>query len=58
MAPNGICGNLIFRTLNFLGAGKAVGAPYMGIEKPLIDVSRSMSEFSDAIAFASAHVKL
>lgn len=57
IAPSGIAGNLIFRTLVFLGGGGAVGAPYMGVPKPIIDVSRAMSNFSDAIALASALTK-
>ncbi|MHA1641544.1 MAG: methanogenesis marker protein Mmp4/MtxX [Promethearchaeota archaeon] len=40
IAPNGIAGNLIYRTLVHLGGGKAYGAIYMGINKPIIDTSR------------------
>lgn len=41
IAPNGIAGNLIFRTLVFLGGGKGYGAPILGIEKSCIDTSRA-----------------
>jgi putative methanogen marker protein 4 len=57
IAPSGISGNLLFRALVFLGGGKAIGAPYMGVPKPLVDVSRAMSDVSDAIALASALTK-
>jgi putative methanogen marker protein 4 len=40
LAPNGITGNLIYRTLVHLGGGKAYGAIYMGIDYNLIDTSR------------------
>ncbi len=40
IAPNGIAGNLIYRTLVHLGGGKAYGAIYMGVNKPIIDTSR------------------
>ena len=29
IAPDGISGNLVFRTLHFLGGGKALGAPIL-----------------------------
>ncbi|MBD3255500.1 MAG: methanogenesis marker protein Mmp4/MtxX [Candidatus Lokiarchaeota archaeon] len=40
IAPDGISGNLIYRTLVHLGGGRAYGAIYMGIKKPIIDTSR------------------
>jgi putative methanogen marker protein 4 len=40
IAPDGISGNLIYRTLVHLGGGKAFGAIYMGLEKILVDTSR------------------
>lgn len=57
IAPSGISGNLIFRALVFLGGGMAIGAPYMGVPKPLVDISRAMGDVSDAIALASALTK-
>lgn len=55
LAPDGICGNLVFRTLEFLGGGKGIGAIYTDIipENVLIDVSRTTADYVDAIAFAS-----
>lgn len=41
IAPDGISGNLIYRTLVHLGGGKAYGAIYMGdLPKAIIDTSR------------------
>jgi putative methanogen marker protein 4 len=42
--PNGIVGNLIFRTLVFLGNGRGYGAPIVGVERPCIDTSRAQSK--------------
>lgn len=43
LAPDGISGNLIFRTLAFLGCGKSHGAITLGINEIFIDTSRSQS---------------
>ncbi len=40
IAPEGISGNLIYRTLVHLGGGNAYGAIYMDLDKPIIDTSR------------------
>ncbi|MFX0135259.1 MAG: methanogenesis marker protein Mmp4/MtxX [Candidatus Hodarchaeota archaeon] len=55
IAPEGIAGNLIYRTLVHLGAGKSHGAVYLGLNRPVIDTSRVGPEFEyfSAIAFAS-----
>ena len=54
IAPDGISGNLIYRTLVHLGGGKAYGAIYMDIEKPIIDTSRvgKLSEIYGALLLA------
>lgn len=44
LAPNGICGNLIFRSLVFIGSIKSHGAVTLGIDEIFIDTSRSQSE--------------
>jgi putative methanogen marker protein 4 len=44
MAPDGICGNLIFRSLVFLGSVKSHGAVTLGIKGIFIDTSRSQNE--------------
>ncbi|MGZ4903841.1 MAG: methanogenesis marker protein Mmp4/MtxX [Halobacteriota archaeon] len=54
VAPDGIIGNLIFRTLTFLGGGKGYGAPLLGIPHTFVDTSRSGSAFGNAIIMASA----
>lgn len=56
IAPDGISGNLIFRTLHFLGHGTAMGAPILNIDSIYIDTSRAKSDYVDAIALASALV--
>ncbi|MGB9936840.1 MAG: methanogenesis marker protein Mmp4/MtxX [Methanobacterium sp.] len=43
IAPDGITGNLIFRTLVFLGSAKSYGAVTLGINHIFIDTSRSQS---------------
>ncbi len=40
IAPDGISGNLAYRTLVHLGGGKAYGAIYLGLDKIIIDTSR------------------
>jgi len=46
IAPNGISGNLIYRTLVHLGGGKAYGAIYMDNGHIIIDTSR-VGDFSE-----------
>ncbi len=56
LAPDGISGNLIYRTLVHLGNGKSHGAWYYNLSPPIIDTSRvgPLFEYESAIAFASA----
>ncbi|MFX1374517.1 MAG: methanogenesis marker protein Mmp4/MtxX [Promethearchaeota archaeon] len=56
IAPDGISGNLIYRTLVHLGGGKAYGAIYMGLENNIIDTSRvgDLSEIQGALILALA----
>jgi predicted methyltransferase MtxX (methanogen marker protein 4) len=56
IAPDGISGNLIYRTLVHLGGGKAYGAIYMGVQKCIIDTSRvgELSEIYGALILALA----
>ncbi|MCE8426183.1 MAG: methanogenesis marker protein Mmp4/MtxX [Candidatus Methanoperedens sp.] len=53
VAPEGISGNLIFRTLVFLGGGKGYGAPIL-MEKVFVDTSRVKEDAMRAIMLASA----
>jgi putative methanogen marker protein 4 len=46
LAPDGISGNLIYRTLVHLGGGKAYGAIYMDLDYNIIDTSR-VADFSE-----------
>jgi len=54
IAPDGISGNLIYRTLVHLGGGKAYGAIYMDVDHAIVDTSRvgNISEIKGAIILA------
>lgn len=56
IAPNGISGNLIYRTLVHLGGGKAYGAIYMDLNKVIIDTSRvgDISEYLGSLIMAKS----
>jgi len=56
LAPNGISGNLIYRTLIHLGNGKSYGAVYLDIKYILIDTSRiaPKNELNGALYMASS----
>jgi putative methanogen marker protein 4 len=58
IAPDGVSGNLIYRTLVHLGGGKAYGAIYMDFDKIVIDTSRvgNISELEGALILALALV--
>ncbi len=57
IAPDGISGNLIFRTLAYLGGGHGYGAPVL-MDKVFVDTSRVKEDVSRAIMLASALVKI
>ena len=52
IAPEGITGNIIFRTLHFIGGAKAMGAPVVNTDKVFIDTSRVKTDYTDSIALA------
>ena len=54
IAPDGICGNLIFRTLVLLGNGKSHGAVTLGMKEIYVDTSRSqdVEGYKNALEFA------
>lgn len=52
IAPDGISGNLIFRTLVFLGSGRGHGAPVLNIGKVFIDTSRATPDYANALRLA------
>ncbi|HVP94121.1 MAG TPA: methanogenesis marker protein Mmp4/MtxX [Methanoregulaceae archaeon] len=54
IAPDGISGNLIFRTLTFLGAGKGHGAPVVNIDRIFVDTSRASPDYVNAIMLADS----
>jgi len=54
IAPDGISGNLIFRTLTFLGAGHGHGAPVLNISRIFVDTSRASPDYTNALMLAAA----
>lgn len=56
LAPDGVSGNLIFRTLIYLGCGESMGAPFMLDKYVFVDTSRAKVDYTNAIMLASALV--
>jgi len=54
VAPDGVCGNLIFRTLVLLDGGVPYGAPVLDIDVVFVDTSRANRSYERQIALASA----
>jgi len=54
IGPDGISGNLIFRTLCLVGGGEGYGAPLVGTDIVYVDTSRAGSGYENAICMASA----
>lgn len=54
IAPNGIVGNLLFRTLHYLGNCNSYGAPILNLDKTFIDTSRNKQDYTGSIMLASA----
>jgi len=57
IAPDGVSGNFIFRTLTFLGSGHGHGAPVLNIGKIFVDTSRATSNYANAIRLAECLLK-
>lgn len=53
-APDGITGNLIFRTLVYLCGGEGIGAPVLTDKYVFVDTSRARQDFTKAVILASA----
>lgn len=53
IAPDGVSGNLIFRSLHFVGSTRAYGAPVVNLDKLFVDTSRSKADFSGSVLFAA-----
>lgn len=56
LAPDGISGNLIFRTLVLVAGGHGYGAPVL-MDRVFVDTSRVVGYYARAIMMASALVK-
>lgn len=54
IAPDGISGNLIFRTLTFLGNGYGHGAPVVNISRIFVDTSRASPNYTNALLLAAS----
>ncbi len=52
IAPDGITGNIIFRTMHYLGGASALGAPVLNIAPVFVDTSRGKSDYTDALRLA------
>ena len=52
IAPEGITGNIIFRTMHLVGGAKALGAPVVNSDKVFIDTSRAKTDYRDSLALA------
>jgi putative methanogen marker protein 4 len=57
IAPDGISGNLIFRTLIFLGSGRGYGAPVLNIKSIFVDTSRATPDYANALRLAEFLLK-
>jgi len=58
VAPDGVTGNLIFRSMHFLGGGKAYGAPVVNMSSVFVDTSRAKCDFSDSVLLAAGLVQM
>jgi putative methanogen marker protein 4 len=54
IAPDGISGNLIFRTLTLLGHGIGHGAPVVNVSPVFVDSSRASAGYKGSILLAAA----
>ena len=53
VAPNGVTGNLVFRTLYFLGSGRSFGAPVVNLPAVFVDTSRAKADFVEPVLLAA-----
>jgi hypothetical protein len=56
IAPGGITGNLMYRSLCLVGGGRGIGAPHVGTDIIYVDTSRAGRGYENAICLASALV--
>ncbi len=52
IAPEGITGNIIFRTMHLVCGAKALGAPLVNSDRIFVDTSRAKTDYRDSIALA------
>lgn len=52
IAPEGITGNIIFRTMHLVGGARALGAPVVNADRVFVDTSRAKTDYRDSIALA------
>ena len=53
VAPDGVTGNLMFRTLHFVGSGRAYGAPVVNLRAVFVDTSRAKADFAEPVLLAA-----
>lgn len=53
IAPDGVSGNLMFRTLHLVGGCEAYGAPVVNLPRVFVDTTRAKADFSDAVMLAA-----
>ncbi|MGQ9587339.1 MAG: methanogenesis marker protein Mmp4/MtxX [Thermoplasmata archaeon] len=53
IAPDGVAGNLMFRSLHFVGECKAYGAPIVNMAAVFVDTSRAKADFVDSVLLAA-----
>ena len=53
VAPDGVAGNLMFRTLHFLGSGMSFGAPVVNLSAVFVDTSRAKADFVEPVLLAA-----
>ena len=54
IAPDGISGNLVFRTLTLIGGGFGHGAPVVNISRIFVDTSRASPNYTNALLLAAS----
>ncbi len=54
IAPDGISGNLVYRSLCLVGGGSGMGGPAVGVDFVYVDTSRAGRTYHNAICCASA----
>lgn len=53
LAPDGVTGNLIFRSLSLVGGRPAFGAPVVNVPRVFVDTSRARTDIADAVLLAA-----